>query len=125
MAVLRGLLVDRGRGARGFVLGHCTSHGSANVSPPPYFPRVSAEFFSKRILNSPKRHPGKHWEPEESGQPTGRANGQRRRALSIAPISRAEKQFMAQRPLVLDDWAALPTSLQDTVGFSPTPCASS
>ena len=36
---------------------------------------MSERFFDRPILNSPYEYPARHWELDESGQPTGRTRG--------------------------------------------------
>jgi type III restriction enzyme len=42
-------------------------------------------FFDQPILNSPYAYPSRHWELDESGQPTQRVIEARRRAEFITP----------------------------------------
>ncbi len=74
---------------------------------------MSTEFFNKPILNSPYEYPGKHWELDESGQPTGRVNEHRRRVSFITPIPKPKKQSKAQTAFVLDEGAGLSTGEQE------------
>ena len=76
------------------------------------------EFFLKPILNSPYEYPGRHWELDETGQPTNRILDQRRSVSLITPIPAARKQ-RAQRQLVFDKAA----EKLDTDGqqYDPTP----
>jgi len=53
---------------------------------------MSNEFFEKPILNSPYDYPSRHWELDESGQPTQLIVDSRRRADFITPIPKAKKQ---------------------------------
>ena len=76
------------------------------------------EFFLKPILNSPYEYPGRHWELDETGQPTNRILDQRRSVSLITPIPAARKQ-RAQRQLVFDKAAEkLETDGQQ---YDPTP----
>ena len=76
------------------------------------------EFFLKPILNSPYEYPGRHWELDETGQPTNRILDQRRSVSLITPIPPARKQ-RGQRQLVFDKAA----EKLDTDGqqYDPTP----
>ncbi|MFM2405800.1 MAG: hypothetical protein RL223_3680 [Pseudomonadota bacterium] len=53
---------------------------------------MSNPFFEKPILNSPYDYPGRHWELDESGQPTQKIKDERRKAEFITPIPKAKKQ---------------------------------
>ncbi|HYI12070.1 MAG TPA: hypothetical protein VEK57_23660 [Thermoanaerobaculia bacterium] len=57
---------------------------------------MSESFFEKPILNSPYDYPARHWELDETGQPTDRILPQRRPAEYITPIPRPKKQKRAQ-----------------------------
>ena len=52
---------------------------------------LNNQFFEKPILNSPYEHPSRHWELDETGQPTQRIAPGRRRADFITPIPRPRK----------------------------------
>ena len=76
------------------------------------------EFFLKPILNSPYEYPGRHWELDETGQPTNRVLDQRRSVSLITPIPAARRQ-RGQRQLVFDKAAEkLETDGQQ---YDPTP----
>ena len=49
-------------------------------------------FFDKPILNSPYECPQRHWELDESGQPTQKTIETRRRAEFITPIPKPKKR---------------------------------
>ena len=51
------------------------------------------QFFEKPILNSPYAYPGRHWELDDSGQPTNRIIDSRRRAEFITPIPKPKKRL--------------------------------
>jgi type III restriction enzyme len=53
---------------------------------------MSNPFFDQPILNSPYARPARHWELDESGQPTQRILETRRRAQFITPIPKPKKQ---------------------------------
>lgn len=48
---------------------------------------MSADFFSKPILNSPYAYPSRHWELDEQGQPTQKIIDTRRPAEFITPYT--------------------------------------
>ena len=76
------------------------------------------EFFLKPILNSPYEYPGRHWELDETGQPTNRILDERRRVALITPIP-APRKRRGQRQLVFDKAAEkLETDGQQ---YDPTP----
>ena len=63
---------------------------------------MSEEFFKKPILNSPYDYPGRHWELDESGQPTHNIRDSRRRADFVTPIPRAKRQSGGQQDLDIE-----------------------
>ncbi len=75
---------------------------------------MSDSFFDRPILNSPYQYPGRHWELDSSGQPTGTLIEQRRRAEFITPIPKSKKQkaMTKQAELVLDEGKGLSTEAQ-------------
>ena len=66
---------------------------------------MSNPFFDHPILNSPYECPWRHWELDESGQPTQKTVETRRRAEFITPIPKAKKQKSAlkQDALLFDE----------------------
>ena len=48
-------------------------------------------FFDQPILNSPYDYPTRHWELDETGQPTQQIIEARRRAEFITPIPKPKK----------------------------------
>jgi type III restriction enzyme len=79
---------------------------------------MSDPFFDHPILNSPYAYPLKHWELDESGQPTQKVIEQRRRAKFITPIPKPKKhKAAAQTNLVFDEGKGLSTSKQQ---YDPT-----
>ena len=62
-------------------------------------------FFEQPVLNSPYTYPSRHWELDESGQPTQRIIEKRRRAEFITPIPkpRKRKQSGQQKEIVFDE----------------------
>jgi type III restriction enzyme len=74
-------------------------------------------FFDKPILNSPYRYPARHWELDDTGQPTNRITEERRRVAFITPIPKPKKQ-KGQREIVFDEGKGLSTEKQQ---YDPTP----
>ena len=66
---------------------------------------MTDSFFERPILNSPYEHPSRHWELDESGQPTHRILDRRRRVSFITPIPKPRKRKQNQRELVFDEAA--------------------
>ena len=64
---------------------------------------MSDRFFDCPILNSPYEYPSRHWELDETGQPTSRILDRRRRVSFITPIPRPKKR--GQREMVFDEAA--------------------
>ena len=58
---------------------------------------MSDRFFDGPILNSPYNIPAKHWELDETGQPTNCVLDRRRQVSFIAPIPRPKKRKGAQQ----------------------------
>ena len=75
---------------------------------------VSDPFFEKPILNSPYDCPSRHWELDESGQPTRAIIESRRRAEFITPIPKPRKRKGAaqQTALLFDEGLGLSTENQ-------------
>ena len=71
-------------------------------------------FFEKPILNSPYAYPSRHWELDDSGQPTQAILESRRRADFITPIPKPKKRkgTAEQAPLVFDEGKGLSTQEQ-------------
>ena len=64
------------------------------------------QFFKSPILNSPYEHPSRHWELDDSGQPTNRILDARRRVSFITPIPKPRKRrdtAAQQASLVFDE----------------------
>jgi len=76
------------------------------------------QFFERPILNSPYDYPARHWELDESGQPTNRITERRRRAEFITPIPKPRKRRREQREIVFDEGKGLSTEEQQ---YDPTP----
>ena len=64
---------------------------------------MTDSFFERPIINSPYEYPSHHWELDESGQPTDRILGHRRRVSFITPIPKPKKHKQAQPALPLDE----------------------
>jgi type III restriction enzyme len=72
------------------------------------------QFFEHPILNSPYEYPSRHWELDETGQPTQQIIEDRRRADFITPIPKPRKHKRAegQTSLVFDEGKGLSTEAQ-------------
>ncbi len=68
---------------------------------------MTEQFFEKPIINSPYEYPLKHWELDESGQPTNQLIERRRRAEFITPIPKPKKQKKGQKELIFDEGKGL------------------
>ena len=66
---------------------------------------TSEQFFDRPILNSPYEYPARHWELDESGQPTNRILELRRQVSFVTPIPKPKKSKGAQRALIFDEEA--------------------
>jgi len=77
-------------------------------------------FFERPILNSPYEYPGRHWELDAEGQPTGQIIEERRKAKFITPIPKPKKhkRRAAQERMVFDEGAGVSTAKQQ---YDPTP----
>jgi type III restriction enzyme len=71
-------------------------------------------FFDRPILNSPYAYPSRHWELDDTGQPTQKIIETRRRAEFITPIPKPKKQKGApkQAELPFDEGKGLSTEAQ-------------
>jgi type III restriction enzyme len=76
-------------------------------------------FFAHPILNSPYEAPPRHWELDETGQPTQRVVETRRKAEFITPIPKPKKRRApaAQGIMVFDEGKGLSTKEQQ---YDPT-----
>jgi len=70
------------------------------------------QFFERPILNSPYAYPARHWELDDSGQPTQKILETRRRAEFITPIPKPKKRGSKQAALVFDEGKGLSTKEQ-------------
>jgi hypothetical protein len=71
------------------------------------FVSMSDQFFEHPILNSPYDYPGKHWELDETRQPTGQLISTRRPTDFITPIPKPRKRRQSQ-DAVQQDFAYQP-----------------
>lgn len=80
---------------------------------------MSNPFFDHPILNSPYERPARHWELDETGQPTQQLVETRRRAQFITPIPKPKKQKKSpkQEGFVFDEGEGLSTKTQQ---YDPT-----
>ena len=67
---------------------------------------MTDSFFEHPIINAPYEYPSRHWELDESGQPTDRILEHRRRVSFITPIPKPKKRKRTQRELVFDEAAS-------------------
>jgi type III restriction enzyme len=80
---------------------------------------MSNPFFDQPILNSPYEYPRRHWELDETGQPTQQVIDTRRSARFVTPIPKPKKRkAAAQKELVFDEGKGLSTAEQQ---YDPTP----
>ena len=75
---------------------------------------MSDQFFEKPILNSPYEYPARHWELDETGQPTQEIVEQRRVAEFVTPIPKPRRRRGSgqQDALVFEDGRGLSTAGQ-------------
>ena len=76
---------------------------------------MSNPFFNQPILNSPYERPSRHWELDETGQPTQKIIAIRRRAEFITPVpkpKRRRKTSADQTEIVFDEGKNLSTKQQ-------------
>ncbi len=81
---------------------------------------MADQFFEQPVLNSPYKYPLRHWELDDSGQPTQQIIETRRRAEFITPIPKPKKrkQF-GQKELVFDEGKGLSTEPTKAKGVEP------
>lgn len=77
---------------------------------------MSNPFFDQPILNSPYEYPSRHWELDDSGQPTQKIKEERRLVKLITPIPKPKKRTQQQR-LDLGD----PSISTGDQKYDPTP----
>ena len=77
-------------------------------------PAVDNPFFKRAIVNSPYEYPARHWELDDSGQPTGKISDKRRRAEFITPIPKPRKRqgSAPQSALLFDEGRGLSSDKQ-------------
>ena len=63
-------------------------------------------FFDRPVVNSPYKIPSRHWELDESGQPTNKIIDKRRRVSFISPIPKPRKGKGTLPVLVFDEEAS-------------------
>ena len=75
---------------------------------------MSNPFFEQPVLNSPYECPSRHWELDETGQPTQRIIESRRQAEFITPIPKPRKRkgSSVQATLLFDEGKGLSTEKQ-------------
>ena len=75
---------------------------------------MTDQFFERPILNSPYEIPARHWELDDTGQPTQQISPSRRRAEFITPIPKPKKQkgSAKQESLLFDEGKGLSTQEQ-------------
>jgi len=73
---------------------------------------MSDALFRHPILNSPYEYPERHWELDESGQPTTSIVESRRTAGFITPTPKPKKRRSAEREIVFDEGKGLSTEEQ-------------
>jgi type III restriction enzyme len=80
---------------------------------------MANSFFDHPILNSPYEYPRRHWELDESGQPTQQVVESRRRVELITPIPKPKqrKESAEQQGFVFDEGLGLSTAGQQ---YDPT-----
>ena len=64
---------------------------------------MTDQFFTQPILNSPYDYPSRHWELDDSGQPTQKIIEKRRASSFITPIPKPRQQSSQQSTLALDE----------------------
>src|SRR5687768_2645388 len=78
---------------------------------------MSESFFERPILNSPYELPERHWELDETGQPTNRILPKRREAKYLTPIPKPKKQKKGQKEMLFQDEKRISTEEQQ---YDPT-----
>ena len=73
---------------------------------------MSDAFFERPILNTPYEYPARHWELDESGQPTETVVPSRRRAKFISPIPAPRKRKKGEKQKELLEEGGLSTERQ-------------
>jgi type III restriction enzyme len=84
---------------------------------------MTNHFYDKPILNSPYEYPSRHWELDESGQPTQRIVEKRRSVKLITPIPKPRKRNRVEEQLRMSfEDQGLSTAEQQ---YDPTPIINS
>lgn len=79
---------------------------------------MSTDFFEHPILNSPYEYPTRHWELDDTGQPTQQVSESRRPVSFITPIPKPKRASKnAQVSLVLDEGKGISSEEQQ---YDPT-----
>ncbi len=79
---------------------------------------MSDDFFTKPILNSPYDYPARHWELDDTGQPTKKVEESRRSVSFVTPVPKPKRvKKTGQAALVLDEGKGLSTKDQQ---YDPT-----
>ena len=75
---------------------------------------MSERFFERPILNSPYECPTKHWELDESGQPTHQLMESRRKASFVTPVPKPKRQkgTFEQSSMIFDKAKEISTGQQ-------------
>jgi type III restriction enzyme len=75
---------------------------------------MNNSFFEHPILNSPYDYPARHWELDETGQPTQHVLENRRRAEFVTPIPKPRKRKgqADQGELLFDEGTGLSSEAQ-------------
>ena len=75
---------------------------------------MTNQFFERPILNSPYEYPKRHWELDETGQPTQNVIERRRPADFITPIPKPKKQKATEKQaeIIFDEGKGLSTDEQ-------------
>ena len=63
---------------------------------------MTDRFFERPVLNAPYDYPSRHWELDESGQPTDQIAARRRRVSFVTPIPKPKKRKGSQDEMVFD-----------------------
>jgi type III restriction enzyme len=81
---------------------------------------MDEQFFNRPIINSPYAPPGRHWELDDDGQPTGALVETRRRSDLITPVPKPKKRKRnaAQSEMTFDAGDDLSSAEQE---YNPTP----
>ena len=87
---------------------------STTTEAPPPADEAANPFFEHPILNSPYACPARHWELDETGQPTQRILESRRRADFITPIPKPKKRVKnaTQKEIVFDEGKGISSAAQ-------------